>query len=280
MPLKIFIKNLNINKMAYYAAYPSNQYKSNIPLWVNFYVAPYDVRAAYRTRWGISSRKFGHIRLPLPSEPGFQARHEFAQADNPVGPVISMAGLLNSGNNMDVLFERTLQPAKFYTERQFATSTYRRFSNITELSMVSEARKSYKFDYIFVPHNEAEAIDVENIIASFRKWSYPVVANYPERTYPQNLWVIQVTPGSGLQNTFENLSEIWLGEPLPCVLENVTVKRNDKSDPVVRLLPNGSSSYTLLSLIFTEFETGTFVPQANYLYSKSEISARGGIFPS
>lgn len=261
--------------MPYYT-YPNGLYANGIPLWANFFVSRYDLRAANRTRWGVVGRSFGHIRLPLPTEPGFQARHEFAQADNPVGPVISAAGLLNSGNNMDTLFERTLQPAKFYSEKQFATSTYRRFSNITELSMVSEARKSYKFDYIFVPHTAEEAMSVENIVASFRKWSYPIYADYPERTYPQNLWAIKVTQGSSSSSTYENLSEIWLGEPLVCVLENITVKRNDKSDPVVRLLPNGSSSYTLMSLIFTEFETGTFVPGANYLFSKSEISARGG----
>jgi len=259
--------------MAYYAQYPLGRYADEQPLWVNFYVAPYSLINVNRTRWGISNSKFGHLKLPLPKEPGFDARHEFAEADSPIGPVLSAAGLMNAGGNFDSLFERTLQPAKFYTEKQFATSTYRRFSNITEMSMVSEARKVYKFDYIFTPHNAEESLIVEDIVASFRKWSYPRVADYPERTLPQNLWTIEVTSGSQ-PSSFENLSEIWLGEPLPCVLNQVVAKKNDAgADPVVRFLPNGASSYTLLSLVFTEFETGTYIPAANYIWSKSEVSA-------
>lgn len=260
--------------MAYFAQYPLGDYAAEQPLWVNFYTAFYSLQNVYRTRWGIASNRIGHIKLPLPKEPGFDARHEFAEADNPVGPVLSMAGILNSGGNFDQLFERTLQPAQFYTEKQYATSTYRRFSNITELSMVSEARKVYQFDYIFTPHNAQEAIAVENIVASFRKWSYPRIANYPERTFPQNLWAIEVTAGTQ-SSPFENLTEIWLGEPMPCVLSQIVVKKNDSgADSVVRFLPNGASSFTLMSLVFTEFETGTFVPGQNYIYSKSEISAR------
>lgn len=262
--------------MAYFAQYPMGQYAIEQPMWLNFYVAPYSLKNTERTRSGIANRKIGHLKLPLPKEPGFDARHEFGEADNPVGPVLSMAGVLNAGGmgNFDTLFERTLQPAKFYTEKQFATSTFRRFSNITELSMVSEARKSYQFDYIFTPHNEQEAIAVENIVASFRKWSYPSIANFPERTFPQNLWTLEVTEGNVTQSIFENLSEVWLGEPLPCVLSQVVVKKNDAgADPVIRFLPSGTSSYTLMSVVFTEFETGTFVPAANYVWSKSEISA-------
>jgi hypothetical protein len=56
------------------------------------------------------------------------------------------------------------------------------------------------------------------------------------------------------------------------VLQSVTVKKNDRVDPIVRFLPNGASSYTLMSLVFVEFETGTFVPSANYIWSKSEVS--------
>jgi hypothetical protein len=36
------------------------------------------------------------------------------------------------------------------------------------------------------------------------------------------LWTIVVTKGSQ-PSSFENLTEVWLGEPLPCVLQSVTV---------------------------------------------------------
>ena len=52
----------------------------------------------------------------------------------------------------------------------------------------------------------------------------------------------------------------------------IKVEKNDASDPVIRYLPNGGSSITLLGLLFTEFETGTYDPSMNTVLSKSEVS--------
>ena len=52
----------------------------------------------------------------------------------------------------------------------------------------------------------------------------------------------------------------------------IKVEKNDASDPVIRYLPNGGSSITLIGLLFTEFETGTYDPSMNTVLSKSEIS--------
>jgi len=248
------------------------------PLWLDFYSAPYSLKNDERTRSGVVNRAFAHITLPLPKEPGYQIAHEFGESNNnPVGPMISRSGIANAGGGlkgtMNVL-ARTLQPATFYWERMFATSTYRRFSNIAEQTMVSEGRKKYFFQYVMVPKNAAESIQIEEIIGTFRKSSYPAVATgLPERSYPQNLWTLQVSKGNGVALGGEaNLTANWLGEPLVCVLETVKVEKNDASDPVVRYLPNGASSITLLGLVFSEFETGTYVPEANAVWSKSEIS--------
>ena len=261
--------------------YPSGIYRAEQPLFLNFYAANYSLKNFERTRAGVINRAFAHIQLPMPKEPGYQAVHQFGESNsNPVGPLISRAGLANSGGvniggalNM---VARVLQPALFYHERLFATSTYRRFSNIAEMSMVSEARKQYFFQYILVPKSNEESIAIEEIVGTFRKSSYPTLAsNLPERSYPQNLWALKVTPGNGVAlGGEENLTANWLGEPLVCVLQTVIVKKNDDVDSVIRYLPNGGSSLTLLGLVFTEFETGTYVPEANATWSKSEISDR------
>ena len=87
------------------------------------------------------------------------------------------------------------------------------------------------------------------------------------------MWSLQVTKGNVDAFGGEaNLTANWLGEPMVCVLETVKVEKNDASDPVVRYLPNGGSSMTLLGLVFSEFETGTYDASANALRSKSEIS--------
>ena len=277
--------------MGYYFQYPSNVGSATAkeqPLWLNFYCAPYSLMNYWRTRSGVINNSFMHIRLPMPKEPGFQVTHEYGESNNnPVGPVLSAAGIANAGGGikgtLNVL-KRQMQPATFYWERMFATSTYRRFSNIAEYTMISEGRKKYFFQYVFAPKNQTESVAVENIVGSFRKCSYPAVADgLPERTYPQNLWTIQCSAGNqtalnlnvnGSVGDNTSLTANWIGEPLVSVLETVRVEKNDASDPIIRFLPNGASSVTLLGLLFTEFETGAYDPPTNSILSKSEVSAR------
>lgn len=254
--------------------YPIGVPAGEQPLWLQFYTAPYSLQNNERTRPGVINRAEFIIKMPLPKEPGYMIPHEYGESNNnPVAPILSSAGLANSGNILN-LVQRTLQPATFYWERMFATTTYRRFSNVGEMTMISEGRKRYVFQYIMVPKSEAESQQVEEIAGTFRKCSYPSVASgLPERSYPQNLWALQVVKGNAVALGGEgNLTANWLGEPLVCVLDTVFVHKNDASDPIVRYLPNGASSVTILGLVFTEFETGTYVPEANAVWSKSEIS--------
>lgn len=260
--------------------YPSTSpYIEEQPLWVTFSASTYSLINRQRTRDGLWSRRFAELTLPMPKVPGYSLKHEFGEGTNPVGPVLSMGAVANSGGfkNFDTLWNRILAPDVAATEYMYSTSTYRRFSNISEYTMVSEARRVYAFDYIFAPKNASDSVQVEQIIGTFRKTSYPNVANgLPERTYPQNLWTISVSPGfSNNPNPtgpLTNLTANWLGEPLPCVLQSMVVKKNDDSDPVLRLLPNGLSNVTLLGLVFVEFETGSYDYDRNRLLSKSEVS--------
>lgn len=240
--------------------------------WIWFYASPYSLLAGQRINSYIISNSFATIRLPMPKDPGYQVAHEYGISnDNPVAPVLTAAGLANSGGSISRLASRILQPAFFYYEKTFSTSTYRRFSNITELTMTSEGRKQYFYQFIFTPKNENEAIAVDNICGTFYKSSYPTLAsNLPERTYPQNLWSMQLEGLNGI-----NVTGDFLGNPQPMVLKTVIVKKNDELDPVVRFLPNGQSNITLLGLVFQEFETGTYAPaleNGGQVVSKSQIA--------
>lgn len=255
-------------------SYPLPPYDKEQPYKLLFYTAPYSLLKGYRTRAGVKMRANNIITLPLPYEPGYDIMHEYAISnDNPVSPVLTRAGVLNSGGPL-ALFNRLIQPAFATFEKTFATSTYRRFSNIGEMSMVAEGRKAYKFSYIFTPKSAAESAQVDAICGTFRKRSYPTAAlPYPERSFPQNLWVIQAIKGN--QPDFggtDNIGAEIFGDPLVCVLKSMEVKRADRDDPIIRYLPNGSSNVTLLGLIFQEFETGTYDPFRNAVRSKSEIA--------
>lgn len=264
--------------MALWYRYPwSGSLAAEQPFWMNFFAAPYSLKNKDRTRAGVITRHELQIQLPMPKEPGYQIQHNFGESNNnPVGPVLSFASIANMGKKGGFFqqFARQISPAFFYNERMTATSTFRRFSNIAELTMVSEGRRQYLFQYIFVPKNPEDTQQIEAICGSFRKASYPAVADLPERVYPQNLWCLQVSEGqsSGDGSGTNNLTASWLGEPLVCSLQSVVVRKNDDIDTVVRYLPNKTSSVTLLSLLFTEFETGSYFPDKNQLLSKSEIS--------
>lgn len=258
--------------------YPLGKYAEEQPLWIRFYATFYSTKNVQRTREWVQSQAFAKIRLPLPSDVGYAAAHEFGQGWTPIAAISKFKpNLANNGGQISP--EREFGSATFLKELQNpTTSTFRKFSNITELTMVSEARKKYEFKYIFAPKNEAESVAVENICGTFKKLSYPTrVDGMPERTYPQNLWSMKIIPGNNSANEDVNYTADWLGDPLVCVLTSITVKKNDKADPVIRLLPNGYSNITLLSLAFEEFETGTWDPfygdGAGAIRSKSEISA-------
>jgi len=262
--------------MAIFHRYPLTPYADELPFWCIFKCAPYSVINEKRTRQYIRSNQLAEIWLPFTSEPKMKLEHEFASGANPVGPVASLAGLKNTSGGDDLFLERLSAPAAAFYEAAFTTDTYRRFSNITEATMTSEARRNFSFKYLFVPKNPAESEEVDNIVNTFKNYSYPkVVPNLPERTFPQNLWIIDAA--SNGQVTAEYLTNSWLGDPLPCVLSGMQVDKGDPADPVLKVFKNARAVITLLTINFTEFETGTFAPsyQNGVLLSKSEVSFLG-----
>jgi hypothetical protein len=263
--------------MAVFFQFPQGRYANEQPYWLNFNVASYSLINTQRTRASIASRRFAGISLPLPRDVGYSMTHEFGEtARTPIvaSQVVESSVANNGGSkNIDQIIAREdFAASAFIGEYNSATSTFRRFSNITELTMVTEARKRYSFEYLLVPKNASESIAISNIVGTFRRSSYPTVAGgLPERTYPQNLWSLNVSKNINVTTYSNDLTRDWLGEPLPCVLRTVTVKKNDKADPVVRVLPDGYSNITLLGLVFEEFETGSY--DGREIKSKSEISA-------
>ena len=261
--------------MALELIYPLGQSNAEIPFWCIFSCSSYSVINDKRTRDGISANSFLKIALPFTSEPKMTLKHEFSEGTNPVGPVLSMAGLKNTNGGEAALIDRMAAPAAAFYEASFTTDTYRRFSNVTESTMTSEARRNFSFKYLFVPKNAAESEMVDAIVNSFRNFSYPkVVPSLPERSFPQNLWTI--TAVSNAANSLY-LTSSWLGDPLPCVLTSMEVDKGDPADPVLKVLPNTRAHTTMLTVSFAEFETGTYAPryQGGRLLSKSEVSFLG-----
>jgi len=258
--------------------YPLDPYDVEIPFWCAFKCAEYSVINEKRTRAHINANPIATILLPFTGEPKMTMEHKFVEGTNPVGPVLSLAGLKNSSGGDEGFLERLSAPAAAFYETTFTTDTYRRFSNVTEASMTSEARRTFTFKYLLVPKNDNEAEAVDNIAKTFRNLSYPkIVPGLPERSMPQNIWTISAIGNVAGAESDPSITNSWLGDPLPCVLQHMEVDKGDPADPVLKILPNSKSLMTLLTITFLEFETGTYAPdfQGGLLLSKSEVSYLG-----
>lgn len=240
-----------------------------IPYWILFQAAEYNVLAVNRTRSAISSRAFDYIQLPLPLDINIETSHTFSEGVNPVGPILSAAGEANSpGGRVGLLRRAFLDPILANFEALSSTSTIRRFTNLTEMSLVGEARREFKFGYTMVPKDFNESSAIGDICEAFRVASYPEATSIPERVFPPPLWRIQVIG----QGNSEYLTRQWLGDPLVCVLTNVSINKIPFGEQTpAKFFQDGSPAATSLTLTFKEFEQGTY--KNGLVFSKSEISA-------
>jgi hypothetical protein len=240
---------------------------AEIPYGVLFEAAEYSVLAADRTRTAISQRRLDYILLPLPLGINISTQHGFNEGPNPVGPMLSAAGEANAGSASALLKRAFADPVAVIAENMNSTTTQQMFSNITEMSLSSEARREFRFKYLMVPKTFNESTAIGNICEAFRTASYPLATNVPERVLPPFLWRLQVVG----QGNPAHLTTLWLGDPLVCVLATVEINKIPFGDEdTARFFQDGAPMATSLTLIFKEFETGTFYKGA--VYSKSEIS--------
>jgi hypothetical protein len=246
--------------------YPTSD-TAEIPYWVLFEAADYSVLAAERTRNAISARAFDYIQLPLPLGIDIMTEHKYTEGPNPVGPILSAAGEANAGSSAALLKRALVDPILAIAETMNTTSTQKMFSNITEMSLVSEARRVFKLSYLFVPKNFDDSAIIANICEGFRTASYPSATEVPERVLPAPLWRLQVI-GAG---NSAYLTKAWFADPLICVLNSVSINKIPfGQEETARFFQDGSPMATSLVLFFQEFETGTYLN--GQVLSKSEVS--------
>jgi hypothetical protein len=149
------------------------------------------------------------------------------------------------------------------------------YSNITEMSLKSEARREFTFSWLLVPKNKDDATAITNICNYFREASYPVYADLPERVYPAPIWAIYILAAEGID---DSLTRNWLGDPLVCVLAAVAVNKLPLDSTRPTYFKNNDGTVdpvaTALSVVFKEFETGAAIPGGRVV-SKSEFLSGG-----
>ena len=246
---------------------------------MGFQYAPYSVLAVNRTRGAIASLSGDDrtIYLPLPSELVFAANHGWSENANPVGPMLSAAGLANSpGGESELIRRAFIDPMLMYVQNISSTTTQQSFSNITELSIISEARRDYNFTFNLIPKSQDDAIAIARIVTAFSVNSYPYYASVPERVTPPPLWNIFIaTAGDVAENTCD-LTRAWLGSPMVCILASVEANKMPITEQRATHFSSGQPVATSLTLVFKEFETAA-VDARGRLVSKSEYASDSGV---
>jgi len=234
---------------------------------LGFQAAPYSVLSDKRTRSGIGLRSFLNITMPIPGNLVAQTAHAFSEEANPVGPLLTAASAANSGGQAALLKRLFIDPMLTYVSNISSTTSQQMYSNITELSLKSEARREFEFGWLLIPKNQAEARVISDIGNAFREASYPIYSDLPERIYPPPLWKIYVG-NSGGEN--KALTRNWLGDPMPCVLAAISVNKVPLESNRPTYFTTGQPFATAISVLFKEFETGAINPNTGFVESKSE----------
>lgn len=244
---------------------------AEIPYGLLFEAAEYSVLASERTRNAISNRRLDYILLPLPLGLNISTAHSFSEGPNPVGPMLSAAGAANAGGYAALMKRAFVDPINTLAQNMNSATSQQMFSNITEMSLISEARREFKFKYLMVPKTFNESTAIGNICEAFRTASYPVATEVPERIFPPFLWRIQVVG----QGNPQQLTKLWLGDPLVCVLATVELNKIPfGEEDTARFFQDGAPMATSMTLIFKEFETGAY--RDGNVLSKSELSPTAG----
>ena len=246
--------------------FPSGSYIGEQGYSIRMYAKEYSVLAGLRTRNAIAAAPFHTITLPIPGNLVTQTQHGYSEEANPVGPMLTAAGALNSGGTANLLKRVFIDPMLTYFSNISSTTTQQMYSNITELSLKSEARREFEFGWLLIPKNETEATAVANICNVLREASYPVYAGGPERIYPPPIWTLRIAASNGDDL---GLTRDWLGDPMPCVLAGISVNKVPLDSNRPTYFTNGQPFATALSVIFKEFETGA-IGNGGFVISKSE----------
>lgn len=237
---------------------------------MQFLASPYSVLAVERTRAWVAKNAFLDIILPLPNSHINSTQQSYSEEANPVGPMLSAAGLKNAGGAQRLLKKNFEEPFLTYLQNLSSTTTQISFSNITEMSLKSEARREFRFNWFLVPKNQNDALAIATICEAFRTSSYPYYADSAERVTPPALWNLSIFSDAGV-GTVDELSSAWIGSPLVSVLVTVDINKVPIDSERPTFTYTGQPVATVLSLVFKEFETGAI--GSDGIMSKSEFAS-------
>ena len=103
--------------------FPSGSYIGEQGYSIRMYAKEYSVLAGQRTRNAIAAAPFHTITLPIPGNLVTQTQHGYSEEANPVGPMLTAAGALNSGGTANLLKRVFIDPMLTYFSNISSTTT-------------------------------------------------------------------------------------------------------------------------------------------------------------
>jgi hypothetical protein len=208
---------------------------SEIPVWMNFYAAPYSTFSGNRTRDYVQQNYKVDIHVPYPQS-HFTGNHQQYMS----GKYPDLEGLFDKEDYK--LKEQEMENS--FTQGLGILS----YDHI-ETVLTPGARRSHRFEMNLVAKNGKQAWEANRIARVFQTYMYPIAftESVLNMGHPP-LWSFYATGGPNFEG-----SKFWDGDPLVSVLQSVDINHNP-----IRNLPLATPDFIPLAvnikLVFLELE--------------------------
>lgn len=198
---------------------PTNDpFSNDIPVWMNFYAAPYSTFSGSRTRDSIVSRNYLHISLPYPQEHTTTNSQLYNKAGSKNNRIIEK-GAAGARQMAKAVYEKFAES----TESFFSGGNIITFDHF-ETQLEPGARRTHRFNILMIAKSAEQAEQANKIALAFQTNVFPSSSTKSILTmrHPP-LWCFKaVVIGS---DDF-NVRSYWDGQPLVSVLSLVDINRS------------------------------------------------------
>mgnify|MGYP003663131206 CR=1 FL=1 len=252
-------------------SFPSADFASEIPLWINFKAFSYTSEANARaTRIGLGSVIAGQddIWLALPHQVQVANQINYKEGESP-----------ESSFTIGTLKEKAIGwlegaidsiPIVGGIKKAVETKVGRMNIQLSEAIFNGAALRNFNYSFELVPKTIAEAETVTNICDTLQRLAYPRGGLRTSKMFHPPLW------GIGVYNGIDgSRMRDWDMNPQNCVLTSVNINKTaEQGGPSA--VEGKKPSVVQLDLSFTELEPNVRSMEQNELMSRSRMKAGFG----
>lgn len=239
--------------MAIEYIFPNDNYATEIPVWMNFYAAPFSTFSEERTRTEVLRNPVVTIAVPFPNRMSTANTQQYM-----TGQYSDLEGLFDKE-------EYDLKTSE--TQNSFTQGLGIISYDHAETLLTPGARRTHLFDMNLVAKTAAQAYTINNIALAFQTYMYPTA-------FTESLLNMGHPPLWHFFASGDNIEKIkqayWDGNPLVSVLQSVDINRSPISS-LAFMTPDFTPLAINIKLRFIELEPAMQLGNGSLgLFSRSE----------